>query len=311
MQDAIGVDISKDHLDAFHAETGAHRRFSNNTTGLTALCRWASEQEGAAIVFEASGAYHRDLEQALARRGLTFAKVNPRQARRFAEAIGQVAKTDKVDAAVLARMGVALQLQPTSALPEHISELQELLVFRRGLIKDRTAAQARLKTARPPLLRRFLAQRLAQIERQIGSVDGAMQAIVRADPDLRDRMEIVVSIPGIATVSATAILVDMPELGQMSGKQAAALAGLAPMSRQSGRWQGHERIQGGRSSVRRCLFMPALSAIQHNRSAKAKFEHLVEAGKPRKVALTAIMRKLIVTANALLRDGRKWSEMPA
>lgn len=183
-------------------------------------------------------------------------------------------------------------------------------MFRRGLIKDRTAPQARLKTARPPLLRRFLDPRLARIERQIGSVDGAMQAIVRADPDLRDRMEILVSIPGISTVSATAILADMPEPGQMSGKQAAALAGLAPMSRQSGRWQGHERIQGGRSSVRRRLFMPALSAIQHNRPAKAKFEHLV-AGKPRKVALTAIMRKLIVTANALLRDGRKWSEMPA
>lgn len=311
MQDAIGVDISKDYLDACHAGTGAHRRFSNTTTGLTTLCRWASKQDGAVIVFEASGAYHRDLEHSLARQNLTFAKVNPRQARRFAEAIGQVAKTDKVDAAVLARMGVALQLEPTSALPEHVSELQDLLVFRRGLIKDRTAAQARLKTARPPLLRRFLAQRLAQIERQIGSVDGAMQTIICADPDLRERMEILVSIPGISTVSATAILVDMPELGQMSGKQAAALAGLAPMSRQSGRWQGHERIQGGRSSVRRCLFMPALSAIQHNRSAKAKFEHLVEAGKPRKVALTAIMRKLIVTANALLRDGRKWSEMPA
>ncbi len=124
-------------------------------------------------------------------------------------------------------------------------------------------------------------------------------------------MEILVSIPGIPTVSATAILVDMPELGQMSGKQAAASAGLAPMSRQSGRWQGHERNQGGRSSVRRYLFMPALSAIQHTRPGRAKFEQLVAAGKPRKVALTAIMRKLIVTANALFRDGRKWSEMPA
>ncbi|MGB3554316.1 MAG: transposase [Jannaschia sp.] len=175
-------------------------------------------------------------------------------------------------------------------------------------MKDRTAAQARLKTARPKLLRRLLAQRLAQIERQIGSIDGAMQALVRADPDLCARLEILVSIPGISTVSATAILVDMPELGRMSGKQAAALAGLAPMSRQSGRWQGHERIQGGRSSVRRSLFMPALSAIQHNRSAKEKFDQLVDNGKPRKLALTAIMRKLLVTADALLRDGRKWIE---
>jgi transposase len=172
-------------------------------------------------------------------------------------------------------------------------------------------SQTRLKTARPTLLRRLFAQRLAQIERQIASVDSATQIIMDADPDLCMRREILVSIPGISAVSATAILVDMPELGGMDGKQAAALAGLAPMSRQSGLWQGQERIQGGRSSVRRALFMPALSAIQHNRPAKARFEQLVTAGKPRKVALTAVMRKLIITANALLRDGRKWSEIPA
>jgi len=206
---------------------------------------------------------------------------------------------------------MALDVEPSSVLPEHVSELQDLLVFRRELIRDRTAAQTRLKTARPPLLRRLLAQRLAQIERQIASVDSATQIIIDADPDLRARMEILVSIPGISTVSATAILVDMPELGGMDGKQASALAGLAPMPRQSGRWQGQERIQGGRSSVRRALFMPALSAIQHNPSAKARFAQLVAAGKPRKVALTAVMRKLIDTANALLRDGRKWSEIPA
>ena len=311
MQDTIGVDVSKDCLDAYHAGASNHRAFSNDASGLTALCRWVREQGDVLVVFEASGAYHRGLEQVLARRGLPFAKVNPRQARRFAEAIGQVAKTDRVDAAVLARMGMALDLAPSSVLPEHVSELQDLLVFRRGLIRDRTAAQTRLKTARPPLLRRLLAQRLAQIERQIASVDSATQIIIDADPDLRARMEILVSIPGISTVSATAILVDMPELGGMDGKQAAALAGLAPMSRQSGRWQGQERIQGGRSSVRRALFMPALSAIQHNPSAKARFAQLVAAGKPRKVALTAVMRKLIVTANALLRDGRKWSEIPA
>lgn len=308
MQETIGVDVSKDHLDACDADPNDHRRFSNDAAGLTALCRWARERGDVLVVFEASGAYHRDLEQALARRGLAFAKVNPRQARRFAEATGKIAKTDRVDAAVLARMGMALDLAPSAALPAYVGELQDLLVFRRGLIRDRTAAQTRLKTARPALLRRLLAQRLAQIDRQVASVDRAMQTIIDADPDLCARREILVSIPGISIVSATAVLVDMPELGGMDGKQAAA---LAPMSRQSGRWQGQERIQGGRSSVRQALFMPALSAIQHNRPAKARFEQLVAAGKSRKVALTAVMRKLIVTANALLRDGRKWSEIHA
>ena len=141
-----------------------------------------------------------DLERSLARQSLPFAKVNPRQARRFAEAIGQVAKTDRVDATVLARMGAALQLEATAALPEHMAELRALLVFRRGLVKDRTAAQARLKTARSPLLRRLLAQRLAQIARQVARVDGEMQAIARADPNLRARMDVLISIPGISTV---------------------------------------------------------------------------------------------------------------
>ncbi|MEM7730751.1 MAG: IS110 family transposase [Pseudomonadota bacterium] len=308
MQDVIGVDISKDHLDAYYAGSGEHRRFSNDKVGLLALCRWPRGRGDVLTVFEASGAYHRDLEQALARETLPFAKVNPRQARRFAEAIGQVAKTDRVDAMVLARMGGTLHLTSRAPISEHLAELQDLLVFRRGLIRDRTAAQTRLKTARPTLLRRLLGQRLAQIERQVASVDRAMQTIIDADPDLYARRDILVSIPGISTVSATAILVDMPELGGMDGKQAAALAGLAPMSRQSGRWQGQERIQGGRSAVRRALFTPALSAIQHNRPAKKRFQQLVDAGKPRKVALTAVMRKLIVTANALFRDGRKWSE---
>lgn len=311
MQDAIGVDISKDTLDAYHEWTRDERQFANSAAGLRAFCRWASGCDGAAIVFEASGAYHRDLERELSRKGLTFSKVNPRQARRFAEAIGRVAKTDKLDARVLARMGAALQLAPTVAVAEHVVNLQELLVFRRALIKDRTAARTRLKTVRQKLLRRLLIQRLAQIDRQMTGVDSAMKDIITADPGLRDRLEILVSIPGISTVSATAVLADMPELGQMTGKEAAALAGLAPMSRQSGRWQGHERIQGGRRSVRQALFMPALSAIQHNPSAKTKFEQLVQAGKPRKVALTAIMRKLIVLANALLRDGRKWSAVRA
>lgn len=151
-----------------------------------------------------------------------------------------------------------------------------------------------------------------------------MKAIVAADPDLANRSEILISIPGISTTSAIALLADMPELGALSGKQAAALAGLAPplaharacaagqwISRQSGQWQGHERIQGGRHSVRQALFMPTLCAIQHNRAARRKFDDLVRAGKPRKVTVTAVMRKLVVLANALIRDGRKWAPDPA
>ena len=306
MQDTIGIDISKKVLDAYCSTRDEYRQFSNDTRGLAKLLRWASE-DASLIVFEASGAYHRDLERVLSRRGLTFAKVNPRQARRFAEAIGCVAKTDKLDAKMLARMGATLQLEPSAVQPEIVADLRELEVFRRGLVKDRTAAKTRLKTVRQSMLRHLLAQRLAQIERQIARVDATMQALISSDTGLVERLDILISIPGISIISATALLADMPELGAITGKEAAALAGLAPMSRQSGQWRGQERIQGGRQFVRQALFMPALSAIQHNTSARAKFEDLVRAGKPRKVAVTAVMRKLVVLANALLRDGRKWS----
>jgi transposase len=215
------------------------------------------------------------------------------------------------DAEMLARMGSALQLQPTETQSEALGDLRELLVFRRGLIKDRTAAKTRLKTARHAMLRRLLTQRLGQIERQLARVDAAMKVIVASDPESAHRSEILISIPGISTAPAMALLADMPELGALTGKQAAALAGLAPISRQSGQWQGHERIQGGRHSVRQALFMPTLCAIQHNRAVQAKFEDLVRAGKPRKIAVTAVMRKLVVLANALIRDGRKWAPEPA
>lgn len=310
MHNVIGIDVSKATLDAYCSARSEHRQFENAAAGLTSLFRWASS-DGVLIVFEASGAYHRDLERMLTRRGLAFAKVNPRQARRFAEAMGRVAKTDRLDAEMLARMGSALKLEPTKPHSEALADLRELLVFRRGLIKDRTAAKTRLKTARQVMLRRLLSQRLAQIERQLARVDSSMQAIVGSDTSLADRSDILISIPGISTTSAIALLADMPELGALSGKQAAALAGLAPVSRQSGQWQGHERIQGGRHSVRQALFMPTLCAIQHNRAVRIKFEDLVRAGKPRKVAVTAVMRKLVVLANALIRDGRKWAPEPA
>ncbi|TFL17273.1 hypothetical protein DR046_15740 [Jannaschia formosa] len=164
MQDTIGVDVSKDHLDACDAASKDHRRFSNDAAGLTALCRRARKRGDVVVVFEASGACHRDLERMLSRQELPFAKVNPRQARRFTEAVGQVAKTDRIDAAILARMGRALDLAPSAVLPAYMSELQDLLVSRRGLIRDRAAAQTRLKTAKP--LRCFCAASSCSVSRR-------------------------------------------------------------------------------------------------------------------------------------------------
>jgi len=308
MHDTIGIDVSKDWLDAFCMANREHRQFANDDRGFRALHQWIRINGSSLIVFEASGVYHRALENSLSAASVPYSKVNPRQARRFAEATGKIAKTDKVDAAVLARMGAVLELAPQAPKAEYLNILREMMTARRGLIKDRVTVRTRMQTTTQTLLKRHLKERLAQVEKHLEQIDHTIMELVTQDEQLLARFEILTSIPGISKVTAFSMLIEMPELGTMSGKQAACLAGLAPISRQSGRWQGKERIQGGRAFFRRAMYMPALCTIRHNLSSKKKYDQLIQAGKPPKVALTAIMRKLVVTANALLRDQRNWSE---
>lgn len=307
MNNTIGIDVSKDNLDIFDLELMEHRQFDNDADGLKCLIGWLKGRN-ALTVFEASGSYHSKLETGLSKASLPYSKVNPRQARRFAEATGKIAKTDRVDAMVLARMGAVLQLKSQSPKSESMSILKDLTNARRGLIKDRVAVKTRMQTTMQTLIKRQLNERLAQVERHLKQLDGTIKEAISANAQLVERLNILKSIPGISDITASAMLIEMPELGTMNGKQAACLAGLAPISRQSGRWQGKERIRGGRAFVRRALYMPALCTIRHNLSSKQKYDQMVKAGKPPKVALTAIMRRLIVVANALLRDGRNWTE---
>jgi transposase len=306
MQDTIGIDISKPILDAYRLATGEHRQFPNDKPGCAALSRWI----GAApvrVVFEPTGPYHRLLEQSLTKTGIAIVKVNPRYARRFAEATGELAKTDRIDSALLARMAAVLDLQARPARSEIHHDLRELSVARQALIKDRIAARNREQVAQNGVVKRQLKARLTQIERQISEIEKAMAIIVESDETLSRRRAILASIPGIGPITAMAIIVEMPELGALDGKQAASLAGLAPITRESGGWKGRSRIQGGRASLRCGLYMPALVALRINPDLRRKYQALKEAGKPSKVAIAAIMRKLIVLANALIRDGRKWT----
>ena len=308
--DTIGVDVSKDHLDAHRLADGAARWFANDRGGHKALIKWLAQTPRYRVVFEPTGPYHRAVERALGIAGVPFVKVNPRQARRFAEATGKLAKTDRLDAAILARMGALLELQARPARSEILLELKELYVAREALVKDRTAARNRGKVLTLSLLKRQNAQRLEQIDRQIATVEAAILEIIEADASLADRFAILTSIPGVSTITAFALLIAMRELGALEAGQAANLAGLAPIARQSGRWTGRSFIRGGRADVRQALYMPALVAARFNPDMKAKYAHLIETGKPAKVALTAIMRKLVVLANALLKANRLGRQKP-
>ncbi|AGI68632.1 putative IS110-family transposase [Octadecabacter antarcticus 307] len=311
MEDTIGIDISKDTLDAYWLSSREHRQFCNDKAGAKALAFRARKTEVSRVIFEAKGIYHRCIETGLAQNGISFARVNPRQARRFCEGTGQLAKTDRVDAALLAKMGALLELRADQPKSETLHDLKQLATARLALIKDRTAAKARLTATTHRMLSQQIKRRLKQIERDLSQVTEAIDTIVAADKDLAVRTEILTSIPGIAKITACAILTERPELGHLSGKQAAALAGLATISRQSGKWQGKERIQGDRASVRRAIYLPDIVDTRFNPDMKAKYEQLISAGKCKKLAITAVMRKLIVTANALLQDQRKWGEYPA
>lgn len=307
--DSIGIDISKALLVAHRRSDAMQRAFDNTPAGFRALRKWLSSSPPARVVYEATGAYHLAFERNCAAH-LPLVKVNPLQARRFAQASGVRAKTDQVDARVLAAMGDAFSLQPDQPASEDRHELKELQVARTALVKDRTRLLNRSKTQTLALLRKLTRDRLAQIERHLAKVEAEIRTRLRASPKAARAHDILCSIPGIGNVAAAAILIECPEIGSIGRKQVASLAGLAPMTRQSGKWTGHAFIQGGRKFLRDALYMPALVAIRFNPDMEAKYKAMRSAGKPAKVAITAGMRKLLELANALIRQERNWVKYP-
>jgi len=307
----VGIDISKLTLDVYLHPQATARQFPNTTAGINALIAWLGQSAVHRVAFEPTGAYHRSLERQLGQAGLPMVKVNPLQARRFAEAIGQRAKTDAVDAAMLARFGALDALQTRPIVSQTLSDMKELLVARRGLVKDRVAATNRNHVHRAPLLKRQADQRLRQVERQIAAIDAELRAVCGADAELKARLDILVSIPGIGEATALTMLIEMPELGTIENKCAASLAGLAPIARDSGQRSGKRFIRAGRAHLRQALYMPALVAIRFNADMKSKYQALLAAGKPPKVAIVAVMRKLAILANALLREQRNWTPKAA
>ncbi len=303
----IGIDISKDWLDVFAAPEGRASRFSNDPTGFRKLIAWIGSEVDR-IAYEPTGPFHRNFEDALLKAGLPLYAINPYQVRSFARSLGRRAKTDAVDARVLATMVAAIEdLRPTQSKSEGQRDLAELQLVRDALVGDRVAITNRGKHLRTPVAKQLNKQRLKQIERQIKRIDAEIRRRLQAEEALERQSEILIFIPGISDVTAAGLIVHMPELGTLTGSRAASLAGLAPVTRESGSWKGRSFIQGGRYHVRRLLYMPALVAIRYNPDLKRTYEALVANGKPPKVALTAVMRKLLVLANALIQQDRIWT----
>lgn len=306
--DSIGIDISKDKLDCHRLSNGEFARFPNTAGGFEKLRLWIVETPAARVVYEPTGAYHGAFEASLADH-LPLVKVNPKHARRFAESRGQLAKTDRADARVLARMGAAHELQPDTPAAKDRHILRELQSARTALIKDKVRLRNQLDWQKQQLTQRLTRRRLRQIEADIAQMDHAIRSQLETCPTRKRALQLIQSIKGIGAVAAAAILIEMPEVGQLRKKAVASLAGVAPITRQSGRWRGQAFIQGGRKPLRDALYMPALVAIRFNPDLKAQYARMKNAGKPSKVALTAVMRKLLILANTLVKEDRKWAEI--
>lgn len=297
----IGCDISKDHLDLFDAGTGRSDHIPNTPEALAPLlAEWRDRQ--AQVLFEATGSYDRCLRQALLRAGVPFARVNPARARDFARACGTLAKTDAIDARMLARMGAALHPACQAAPSPDREALARLHKRRDQLVLMRKQEKTRLRDMDDPLILEDIEENVAALTRRITAMERHIATLTGAAKELAEEHRLLRSLPGIGPVAATTLLALMPELGTRSPKAIAALAGLAPFNRDSGKFRGQRTIKGGRRRVRQALYMAALSAIRSKHRFARTYKAMIDAGKPPKLALIAIARKLIVTANAILRD---------
>jgi len=297
-QDVIGVDIAKGWIDIFTLSTRKHERIA---TTKPALARFARRVKGALVVCEASGGYERPLTGALAKAGVACARVNPRQAREFARATGRLAKTDRVDAEMLARMGRALSLEPTPPVDPERARLAELVARRDDLVASILREKNRARTSADPWVAREIAALLRVLRAHLKAVESQIAARIDASAALAEARRRLTSVPGIGPALCAVLIARLPELGQLDHRRIASLAGLAPHACDSGLHRGKRHIWGGRAEVRRALYLAAFIASRYDPALKAFRKRLVDAGKPTKVAITACARKLLTILNAMFR----------
>ena len=305
-----GLDVCKEWLDVHLHPSGERLRVSNDRFGMRRLKRVLAGRAVARVVMEATGKHHRAAQRSLHAAGLAVAVVNPLRARLFAEATGALAKTDAIDARLLALMGAALSPAETPPAPVALEAVSELVNARTAAIAERTALSNRLAAAATSFLKAELRRRRDACQRHVERLDAQIRRLILQDAEMSRRHAILCSIPGIGPTTAAAFLAGLDELGACSGKEIAMLAGLAPLANDSGQRNGRRRIKGGRMPVRNAAYMAALSASRHNQDLAAFARRLAKAGKRPKVVLVAVMRKLVVLANALITNNRLWTPNP-
>lgn len=303
----VGIDVSKRTFDvAVHDVQEEPRSEANDEAGIARLVATLQELAPALVVVESTGRLQMPLVGALAAVGIPVAVVNPRQVRDFAKAMGHLAKTDRIDAKILARFAHAVRPEVRALPDEETRELAAMVTRRRQLIDMLTAERNRLDGT-PKAVRKGIQVHVRWLERQLKQTDKDLNGKLRNSPLWREKDKLFQSVPGVGPKTSMTLLADLPELGKLNRKQIAALVGVAPFNRDSGAFKGRRAIWGGRAPVRAVLYMAAVSASSHNPVIAAFYSRLVNAGKPKKVALTACMRKLLTILNAMARTGTPWN----
>jgi len=301
----VGIDVSKTRLDVAVGEAGECWSAGNDPTGLQRTVERLKTLAPALIVAESTGGLETPLVAELYAAGLPVAVVHPGRVREFARSLGQLAKTDRLDARLLARFGEATRPAVTRLPDEQEQELAALMTRRRQVIEMLTAEKNRLPTTRPPLRPR-VETHIAWLERELQTLNRDFDEFIRGTPLFQHKDEILRSTPGVGPVTSATLLADLPELGQLNRKQIAALVGVAPFNHDSGRRRGQRRIKGGRAAVRSVLYMATVAAVRFNPVIKTFYQRLLRAGKVKKVALVACLRKLLTMLNAMIRDMQPW-----
>jgi len=303
----LGVDISKEWIDAHLLPTGDTWRVPNDAKELQ---NWTDQlPDGITIaVLEATGGLETQTAAALARAKVPTAIVNPKQIKSFAQAMGQKAKSDPIDAKVIALFGEKIQPRAKTLPDEDQSQLKELLTRRRQLVADRTAEQNRLGSMRSKEAQKSIKAHIQWLTKQIEKIDQQIDDTIKKSPLWLAKEQLLTSVPGVGPQTARTMLAVLPEMGQLNRREIASLAGLAPYTRESGKWKGKRFIGGGRSEVRAALYMAALSSTRRDSPFSKFYRSLRDQGKPHKVAITACMRKILTVMNAVMRDQQSWSE---
>jgi len=308
-QSFVGIDISKNSLDVHVLPEGTSYSFGNEPQKVKALIRKLKKLKPTLIVMEATGGYEISLAVELSGAKLNTAVVNPRQVRDYARAIGKLAKTDAVDAYVIARFAQDVRPEAREQLNLKERQLKELVMRRQQLIDMRTAEKNRLSRAYTSQVQEELRCHIAELTARIKAIDEQLHNEVKNDPNWNQKLEIITSVPGIGANTAHSLLMCLPELGTLNRRQIAALVGVAPMNRDSGMMRGKRTIAGGRAVVRRMLHMPTLSAVTRwNKRLEKFYYHLRQQGKKHRVALTACMRKLVIMLNSMLKNNQPYNE---